>query len=95
MCSCGHRCVPVRFHHFACKFEVRMAAETEVGKSGEGGGGWARGGGHVLEKGRVREGVGRGGGGERWCDDGAAGAVFVHASAGKLITRCSPTPLKC
>lgn len=37
----------------------------------------------------------REGGGERWCDDRAAATVFVHASAGKLITRWSPTPLKC
>lgn len=92
MCSCGHRCAPVRFHHFACKFEVRMAAETEVGKSGEGGGEW---GGACAGKGQSERGSGVEGGGERWCDDGAAGAVFVHASAGKLITRCSPTPLKC
>lgn len=47
---------------------------------------------HVREMDRVRKGEGRG---ERWCDDRAAGAVFVHASAGKLITRWSLTPLKC
>lgn len=47
---------------------------------------------YVQEMDRVRKGEGRG---ERWCDDRAAGAVFVHASAGKLITRWSPTPLKC
>lgn len=47
---------------------------------------------HVREMDRVREGEE---GGERWCDDRAAGAVFVHASAGKLITRWSLTPLKC
>lgn len=32
---------------------------------------------------------------KRRCDDRAEDAVFVHASAGKLITRWSPTPLKC
>lgn len=47
---------------------------------------------HVQEMNRVRKGEGRG---ERWCDDRAAGTVFVHASAGKLITRWSLTPLKC
>lgn len=39
---------------------------------------------------RKREGKGEG-----WCDDRAAGAVFVHESAGKLITRQPLTPLKC
>lgn len=47
---------------------------------------------HVQELDRVRKGEG---GRERWCDDRAAGSVFVHASAGKLITRWSLTPLKC
>lgn len=51
-----------------------------------------RGMGHVQEMDRVRKGEGRG---ERWCDDRAGGTVFVHASAGKLITRWSLTPLKC
>lgn len=32
---------------------------------------------------------------EGWCDDRAAGPVFVHASAGKLITKWALTPLKC
>lgn len=32
---------------------------------------------------------------KRRCDDRAEDAVFVHASVGKLITRWSPTPLKC
>lgn len=73
-----------------------MAAETEVGKSEEGGGEWGWEVGRLGQgKGQSERGSGVGGGGERWCDDGAAGAVFVHASAGKLITRCSPTPLKC
>lgn len=47
---------------------------------------------HVEEMDRVRKGEGKG---ERWRDDRAAGIVFVHASAGKLIMRRTPTPLKC
>lgn len=62
------------------------------GGGGERGEGRQRGMEHVQEMDRVGKGEGRG---ERWCDDRAAGTVFVHASAGKLITRWSPTPLKC
>lgn len=84
MCSCGHRCAPVRSHHFACKFEARMAAETGVGKSGEGGGGvGARR--RVQGKGQSERGewAGGAGGGEK---DGAmmgqqAPCLYAHLQA--------------
>lgn len=83
-----HRCRPVRFHHSACKFWPRTAAATEDGEGHRAGGeGWGvcR---KWIEWGSEREEEGE------W-DDRAAGSLFVHASAGKLITRWSSTPLKC
>lgn len=83
-----HRCRPVRFHHSACKFWPRTAAATEDGEGHRAGGeGWGvcR---KWIEWGSEREEEGE------W-DDRAAGLLFVHASAGKLITRWSSTPLKC
>jgi len=47
---------------------------------------------HVQEMDRVRK---RKGKGEGWRDDRAAGPVFVHASAGELISGWSLTLLKC
>lgn len=56
--------------------------------------------GEKRDRGEVKEGMrvgngGKEGEGKGWCDDKAAGAVFVHVSAAKLITRQSLTPLKC
>lgn len=83
-----HRCRPVRFHPSACKFWPRTAAATEDGEGHRAGGeGWGvcR---KWIEWGSEREEEGE------W-DDRAVGSLFVHASAGKLITRWSSTPLKC
>lgn len=85
VCGTGR---PVRFHHSACKFWPRTAAATEDGEGHRAGGeGWGvcR---KWIEWGSEREEEGE------W-DDRAVGSLFVHASAGKLITRWSSTPLKC
>lgn len=73
------------FHHFACKFPWRLEDDGWGGQTE-----------HVQDAGNGQseereEKEER----KRRCDDRAEDAVFVHASAGKLITRWSPTPLKC
>lgn len=76
----------VYLHHFITLY-VNFHGSWKVGRLGGGGlgGGGARNG--QSEKGRRKK--------TKRCDDRAEGAVFVHASEGKLITRWSPTPLKC
>lgn len=86
-----HTGMPAPFHHIVWKFpwklegwKVGRLGGWEVGRLG----GWrVGGGGGQSEKGRRKK--------RKRCDDRAEGAVFVHASEGKLITRRSPTPLKC
>lgn len=94
---CAHECIiqiycmdgggvcytQVCLHHFITLY-VNFHGSWKVGGVGRLGGGARNG---QSEKGRRKK--------RKRCDDRAEGAVFVHASEGKLITRWSPTPLKC
>lgn len=80
-------CMPAPFHHIVWKFPWKVEGWKVGDMEGWKVGGVGGAGNGQSEKGRRKM--------RKRCDDRAEGAVFVHASEGKLITRWSPTPLKC